>query len=128
MKYIMYAIILVTLGACCKAGDGGDASLVVYLKHHGNIISNKPSYPDTVMVKYRATEFPGFSVSDYDAVFIGKPGEDFVRIEGLKCGNYFLFGTGMDSTGPYRVFGGQALEIEYGERKNERVIDLAVVE
>lgn len=131
MKKLIFPFLgslVLVISSCCKAGDGGDASLVVYLKHHGKIIENKKSYPDTVMVKYRSDEYPGSNPSVYDAIFVGREGENFVRINGLKCGNYFLFGAGMDSAGPYRVFGGQALEIKYSERKQEITVDLAVVE
>ncbi len=120
--------IAIVMGSCKKNGLGGDATLVVVLKHHGNIIKNHRTYPDTVFVKYRASDLPGTTPDKFDTYFVGKVGEDHVHCEGLLPGKYFLYGVGIDSTGPYRVDGGVAIKIAHSQRKKEIDVDLAVVE
>ena len=130
-KYLVFVPVLALsfflLSACCKEGNGGEATLVVFLKHHTSIIKNHVSYPDTVFIKFNAKDSPG-DLSKYDTYFIGQVGEDHVHCPGLKCGDYYLFGTAMDSTGPYRVTGGMHLKIKHSERKKELDTDLAVTE
>jgi hypothetical protein len=124
---ILTAIIL-GAGSCKKNGLGGDATLVVSMKHHGSVIKNHYGYPDTIFVKFKATDLPGTTPDKFDTYFIGKPGEDHVHCEGLRPGKYYLYGVGIDSAGPYRVKGGAAVRIKWGERKEEIDVDLAVAE
>jgi hypothetical protein len=132
MKFLRFPTLIVTfallLVSCKKEGLGGEATLVTYLKHHDHTIVNQPNYPDTVYVKFNAKESPGTDPADYDAVFVGEPGEDHVHIEGLEWGDYFLYGAGIDSTGPYRVVGGTAIKIKRRERDEEIVVNIPVVE
>ena len=117
----------IVLSSCCKEGTGGDAALVIYLKHHAPVIPNHISYPDTVYVKFNAKDSPG-SLGNYDAFFVGVGREDHVLVSGLKCGDYYLFGTAIDSSGPYRVTGGMHIKIRRKDRKKEIVTDLVVTE
>ena len=130
MKTKISLIILsgIFIASCAKEGLGGDATLVVFLKHHGSIIKNHIDYPDTVFVKFNTKESPGITAANYDTYFIGEEGEDHVHCHGLKRGNYFIYGAGIDSSGPYRVSGGMAVKIKRSERKEEIDIDLAVME
>lgn len=132
-KKFIYPTIALTavlggLFSCKKAGTGGDATLVVFLKHHGNIIKNHVGWVDTVFVKFNTDELPGTKPSDFDTYFVGEAGEDHVHCEGLKTGKYYIYGAGIDSTGPYRVTGGMSVKIKYSERKKEIDTDLAVTE
>jgi len=88
----------------CTAGTGGDLTLVVYPQHHGKTISNLPGYPDTVFIKFNMLDKPGDNV--YDKYVIGVTGEDHIHLEGLRCGSYYLFAAGYDSTIKQRVVGG----------------------
>jgi hypothetical protein len=124
----MLAIAGLFLFNSCKEGLGGDSTLVVYLKHHGNIIKNHVGWPDTVFVKYNTNELPGTKPSDFDTYFVGEVGEDHVHIHGLKAGRYYLYGAGIDSAGPYRVVGGLPIKIKYKDRAAEQNIDLSVTE
>jgi len=129
MKHILLLIIIATFTAsCCKEDDDGKATLVVTLEHHGKHIPNQVSYPDTVYVAFGATDAPGSSLGSYDTYFVGSGTDHNVNVTGLKCGDYFLFGTGKDSSGPYRVTGGMHVQIKHKERKSEKAVTLAVTE
>jgi hypothetical protein len=121
------AAIMFAVTSCCREGDGGDATLVVFLKHHGTTVKNHVTYPDTVYVKFNAKDAPK-SLGDYDTKFAGEPGEDHVHVEGLKCGDYYIYGAGFDSTINTRVIGGMHVKIKHKERKDEIDTDLAVSE
>jgi hypothetical protein len=132
-KYFFTAVLpaaacCLLLFSCRKAGTGGDASLMVYPEHHGLSIYNLTGYPDTVFLKFNADELPGTKPSDYDAYFTGITGEDYVHCEGLKAGQYYIFVTGMDSTGPYRVSGGIPLKIKWSQRKEHIMLTIPVTE
>lgn len=119
---------LIIFSSCKKAGTGGKATLVVFLQHHGKTIPNHTGYPDTVFVKYNAKELPGTTAADFDTYFVGEEGEDHVHCTELKPGNYFIYGAGMDTTGPYRVTGGIAVKIKSSDKENEIDTDLPVTE
>ncbi|MEI7802739.1 MAG: hypothetical protein WCI97_08865 [Bacteroidota bacterium] len=119
---------LIIFSSCKKAGTGGKATLVVFLQHHGKTIPNHIGYPDTVFVKFNAKELPGTTAADFDTYFIGEVGEDHVHCEELKPGNYFIYGAGMDTTGPYRVTGGIAVKIKGSDKANEIDTNLPVTE
>ena len=122
------AICLFAISSCKRAGVDGDAILVITPKHHGTIIINHNTYPDSVYVKFNAKDLPSDPTHDYDALFVGEVGEDHVHCEGLHTGNYFLFVTGYDSTANARVTGGMAVKIKYKERKEEIALDVSVTE
>jgi hypothetical protein len=129
MKSILFFCVgLILFASCAKEGTGGDATLVVFLKHHTKVIPNKAWYPDTVFVKFNAKELPGTKVSDFDTYFVGEAGEDHVHCEELKWGDYYLYGVGFDTTISQKVSGGMAVKIKRKDRKAETDIDLAVTE
>lgn len=82
----------------CEAGTGGNLTVVAYLKHHGRIIANQPDYSDTVWLKFNTQNAPGSGVSNYDKFFVGEAGEDHVHLTGLKCGDYYFYAAGKDTT------------------------------
>lgn len=124
--FILLALLIVT--SCRKAGNGGDASLMVYPQHHGIEIINHEGYPDTVFLKFNVDELPGTRPSDFDVFFVGKPKENFIRCDGLKAGKYFVYAVGYDSTWLARVKGGMPLKIKYSERKHEINFKLPLTE
>lgn len=101
----------------CEAGLGGQVTLIAYAKHHNKPIYGTEQWPDSVFIKFNASELPGVLPADYDLVLAGQPGDDFVRVEGLKCGNYYVFMSGFDANFNARVIGGIPLTIsqEMGE-------------
>ena len=128
IRAILIPVFTISFYSCAKEDLGGDATLVVFLQHHGHTIINHVNYPDTVFVKFNTKESPGTAAGKYDTYFVGEAGEDHVHCENLKWGNYFIYGAGIDSSGPYRVNGGIAVKIKRSDRKKEQDIDLAVTE
>ena len=94
----------------CVAGSGGNVTVVAYLFHHDSMIVNKPDYRDSVFVKFNTHNLPGTNASSYDAVFVGDSVSENVHLTGLKCGDYYIYGVGLDtitSPGfPFHVSGG----------------------
>ncbi|HRH65871.1 MAG TPA: hypothetical protein PLU53_06205 [Bacteroidia bacterium] len=109
----------------CDAGTGGSLTLVAKLKHHGVVIPNDSAQPDTVWVKFNTQDWSG-APSGYDARFIGEKGEDHVHMTGLRCGDYYLYAAGLDTSGPYVVRGGSKFSTEQNEGEIE--VDISVVE
>lgn len=109
----------------CEAGSGGSLTLVVQLRHHNALIVNDSLRPDTVWVKYNAKDWSG-APSGADAVFIGEFPEDHVHISGLKCGDYYLFGSGWDNSVSEIVKGGRAFSTE--NDSGEESVTIAVTE
>ncbi|HEY6159826.1 MAG TPA: hypothetical protein VI112_01345 [Bacteroidia bacterium] len=112
--------------SCCKEGLNGNATVVVFPKKNGVPIVNHSAYPDTVYVKFNAKDLPGLRPSDYDTYFVGEAGEDHVHCEKLKCGDYYIFAAGLDTTTSTRVTGGMHVHIKHKERKNEFDVDVSV--
>jgi hypothetical protein len=126
------AVCLFAITSCKRAGTDGDATLVVFAKHHGATIPNHNNYVDTVYVKFNAKDLPSDPTHNYDAIFVGEAGEDHIHCEGLHTGTYYLYVTGLDTTlNPpvgERVTGGMSVKIKYKERKEEIDVDVPVTE
>ena len=93
-------------GSCQNAGSGGNTTIVLFPHHHTVPVPNKASYLDTAYVKFNAVNLPGTTAGYYDQVIVGEAGEDHIHLPGLKPGKYFIYVTGYDSIGGFRVFGG----------------------
>lgn len=131
LNLIVVAVIL--LFSSCKpdkecedAGTGGNLTVVATLKHHSKIIYNQPAYLDTVYVKFNTQDLPGTEPSDFDTYFVGEEGEDHVHIEGLKCGDYFIYGAAFDTTISDRVVGG--IPFSTKQTDGEVALDVPVTE
>ena len=110
-------------GSCaCDAGDGGAVTIAAFPQHHNKPIFSQANYLDSAFIKFNTQDFPGTSPSDYDLVLAGEEGEDHVHIEGLKCGSYFIYLTGFDTSINERVTGG----IPYSFTQTSGEIDLNV--
>lgn len=114
----------------CVAGAGGNVTIVAYLFHHDSLITNKPGYLDTVYVKFNTQNFPGPDPSDYDAMYFGDTLENLVHLEELKCGDYYIYGVGLDTISspgfPFRVTGG--IPFSTTATSGEIVLHVPVVE
>ncbi len=109
----------------CEAGSGGSLTLIAKLKHHGSIIPNDSLRPDTVWIKYNAQDWSG-APSGANAMYIGEFPEDHVHISGLKCGDYYLYASGWDTSTNEVVTGGRAFSTE--DEEGELHVDIAVTE
>jgi hypothetical protein len=95
----------------CKAGSGGEVTLILKPQHHGEPIFNQANYSDSAFIAFGETEFPGEDPSLYDIVSTGVTGSENVVVTGLKCGKYYVFMTGFDTSIVQRVKGGVPIEI-----------------
>lgn len=110
----------------CVAGTGGSVTIAAFPEHHGTaIISHaKPGYPDSAFLKFSPPSnfSPTSNPADYDLVLAASEGEDHVHVDGLKCGDYYIFMTGWDTTINERVKGG----IPYSFTQTSGEIDLVI--
>src|SRR5689334_17697967 len=91
---------IVAVSSCkkkCTGGSGGGLNFIFYPQHHGKAIPNVQNHVDTIRVRYNSQDAPS-SLSGYDAHFEGEPGTNYVRVTGLKCGDYYFFATGVDTS------------------------------
>lgn len=110
----------------CLAGTPGNLTIKVTLRHHEHTLLNLKNYRDTIYVKYNVQDFPGADISLYDTIYIGEFPEDHVRLTNLKCGKYYLFAVGMESTHYDRVSGGIPFSTE--QKEGEVSVTIPVTE
>lgn len=110
----------------CVAGTGGEVTLVLQPEHHGEPIPSLPAYPDSAFIKFNVNEFPGDNPSLYDLIVVGLEGENEVTINNLKCGDYYVFMTGKDTSIDERVKGGVPVVIE--QTSGVKTIKVAITE
>jgi len=134
--FLTMALVAISFNSCkdkdddpveLVSGPGGNLTLVAKPQHHGQPILNMASYPDSAMVKFNTQNFPGDNPALYDAIYIGaNPGEDFVRIAGIKPGKMYIFMAGWDSTINQRVTGG--IPFNTSQAAGELVVVVPVTE
>ena len=115
-KAILYSMcaVMFVMSACTKAGKGGKAILSVHVFEGVCDGSNRTVVPQaTVHIKYGGTDVD-HTVSSYDDAQIADFGGKTV-FEGLKRGEYYLYGVSVDGT----KTGGAFFEIKnrIGERE-----------
>ncbi len=122
----LLVLITVSVSSCkkkCKeAGTGGEVTIAAFPQHHGKTIYNQTNYLDTVYLKFNTQNNPGSNLTSYDTYFVGEEGEDHVHMEGLKCGEYYIYAVGFDTSINQRVTGG----IPYSFDKESGEIDLPI--
>lgn len=132
-KIILVLVVLLFLvveqGCCKKTEQPGKATMILRLRHHGEVIPNHLSYPDTIWIKYNAKEAPA-TLADYDKIVVGSGTEEFFKLSNVNCGDYFIYGAGLDSSAASseRVAGGQYVKIAHKDRKKESEYSIAVTE
>ena len=88
------------------AGTGGKAAITGHVMHHDDAIPNAMVY-----IKYGATELPGTTPNVYDDSTQASASDAHYKFEGLQKGNYYVFGTGYDTSCVCNVFGGVSILI-----------------
>lgn len=130
MKRLLTAVTALSsiwLFSCCgkddkpeAAGKGGSTSLMVRPKHHD---LSKPIAYCTVYIKYNTLDAPANGI--YDDSIKCSSEQDTVLVatfDGLKNGNYYLFGRGYDSTIQQVIRGGLPATItEQGKSMNVKL-------
>lgn len=97
--YVISLLIISTIFATssckkdkCKAGTGGDLTLKFNTVHHSKGIPGC-----TVRIKFDTQDFPGAN-GVYDITKTANDTITFVTFSGLNCGDYYIYGTGIDSS------------------------------
>lgn len=98
-------------GSNCIAGKG-DVRVVLFPEHHEEPIPGILNYPDSAFIKFNTNEYPGEAAELYDLVIVGEIGDEFVVVDSLGCGQYFIYMTGFDTSIAERVKGGIPYFIE----------------
>lgn len=123
IKTTLLIIVIATVSFSCKKnGTGGKATIEGTVKHHIVPIPNTVVY-----IKYGATDFPGANVSQYDAHTIADANAKY-KFEGLRQGDYYLYGVGYDNNISQQVTGGLPVTIKYSDRKKTLETDVPVTE
>jgi hypothetical protein len=122
---VVLLLLAATFTACkkkatCTAGHGGNLELVLFPQHHAKPIFSQDAYRDTAYIKFNTQDAPG--TSDYDLVIAGEAGEEHIHIPGMKCGSYYIYCTGYDTSIHQRVKGG----IPYNTSQTSGEIDINV--
>jgi hypothetical protein len=127
MKKLVFLVLFLfsafEFSSCCKGGSGGAATLDCSVFHHA-----RPIPGATVYIKYNATEFPGTDVSAYSTHVKAADNSNTLKIDGLHCGDYYLYGVGFDSALGLPVTGGVHVQIKYSDRKKEQSENVPVTE
>ncbi|MDQ3050499.1 MAG: hypothetical protein M3Q95_06400 [Bacteroidota bacterium] len=110
----------------CKADNNGSITITLRPEHHDDPIPSLPNYPDSVFIKFNATEFPGDNPALYDIVVAGTAPSAEVVISNLSCGRYFIFMSGFDVSIAERVKGGIPVTLNYED--TSRIIKIPVTE
>ena len=111
----------------CVAGAGGAVTIAAFPQHHTKpIFSTGGNHTDTAYVKFGTQNFPGTSPSSYDLVIAGDSGEEHVHIPNLKCGDYYIYMTGFDTSINQRVTGG--IPYSFSQTSGEIDVNVPVTE
>jgi len=108
--------------SCKKNGTGGKADISATVTHHDHNIPYA-----TIHIKYGAKESPGTNTSNYNA-HIQTDANGHADLSGLRYGDYYLYGTGFDSTILSPISGGGHLEIKWNQRKKTIAYTVQVTE
>jgi len=106
----------------CVAGQGGNITLVVFPKHH-----SKPVRPYSVWVKYNTQNAPGATAAAYDLVVPADTTEDHIHLANMKCGDYYIYMNGYDTSIRETVKGGIPYTVP-DTAAGELAIDIPVTE
>lgn len=130
-KSILVLSLLALLGSSCKrkeicvGGLGGDLTLVLFPQHHGKAIYSQDTVRDTAFVKFNTQDAPAVGVP-YDLIVYGVAGENHVNVHNLKCGDYYVYMTGYDSSIQQRVKG--AIPVSTSQKTGELDVVVPVSE
>lgn len=119
MKNILFSIAAIStavifFSACkkkeenkCTGGSGGSLTIVAFPKHHGAYTQARWVY-----VKYNTLRFQGINASDYDLQIEADSSANYIKIENVKCGDYYIYMLAFDSVVNHAVSGGVAFRAE----------------
>lgn len=88
------------------AGKGGLTTLSIIPQHHEKNIDSC-----TIYIKYNATARPATGVYDDSLMVVPLNGHPVAKFEGLKKGDYYIYGVGYDPDIAEPVIGGTSFTI-----------------
>lgn len=106
----------------CVAGTGGQVTIVAFPKHHGKSVR-----PYSIYVKFNSKELPGISPASFDLTITADTTEDHIEVKNLKCGDYYIYMNGYDTSAKESVKGGIPYSI-IESATGELAIDIPVTE
>jgi hypothetical protein len=110
--------------APCKAGTGGNLSIVVYATHGKISIPNYYTHLDTAYVKFGTSISPGTKPVNFDTYYVGEPGEDHIHCYGFTCGDYFIYRTAWDSISNVSWYGGYGFSLSDIDGGKNIIVDV----
>jgi hypothetical protein len=102
----------------CNAGKGGSFALQIFPEHHGDPIPGS-----TVFIEFNTQSSPA-SISDFDLKLHGESISDYILIENMRCGDYYIYcvGTDWDSTVSETVKGGIPYSVAEGAGGTVKIV------
>lgn len=111
-KLFLFTLFIISTAFGCKkkssAGTGGNANLKVVAQHHSLSIDS-----GTIYIKFNTLDAPSDGVYDLTQSFSSSStGNAFTIFNGLKKGDYYIYGTGWDPSISNQVKGGIPYTVE----------------
>lgn len=105
-------ILAFTIFSCKKNGTGGKADVELHSVHHDDHLKGGTFY-----IKFGATELPSNPTSNYDLKLTADSDKDYVVVENLLRGDYYIYSEAYDPAIMAMCKGGLAFKIKWTERK-----------
>jgi hypothetical protein len=98
--------------SCCKSGLGGNATVICHVidANTGKNLNN------TIVYIYYGSSKPPASISKFDDSKNTGLNNNTVTFTGLKCGTYYLYAAGYDSTVSLPLKGGGPFSLLHSNR------------
>jgi hypothetical protein len=128
MRLFMFFAIAASLYGCTHpdhepvAGKGGNASLLVYGKHHHK---GEKIDPLKVYIKYNSLDAPTNGVYDDSVTGVKRDSILSCLLSGLRNGKYYLYATGVDTSVSENLKGGLPYTIK---TQGQHVVEIAIGE
>jgi len=118
----LLAGLVIALYSCCKAGTGGNATLVC---HVVNVNTGANANNTTVYIYYGSSKPPA-SISKFDASKKTAVNGNTVTFTGMKCGTYYLYAVGYDSLAAIPLKGGGPYSLLYSNRNKSENATISI--
>ena len=105
-KYLLISLLFafVVILSCkkenCSAGKGGGVNLMIFPQHHGQAIPGAKAY-----IKFNSQSSPA-SLSAFDLTVQGDSDEVQISATNIRCGDYYIYCVGYDTSFAQTVKGG----------------------
>lgn len=125
LKFLFVSLITLiafTFYACCKAGTGGNATIVCHVVN-ANTGSN---WNGTTVYIYYGSSKPPATLDKFDAHKATELKGNTVTFTGMKCGTYYLYAAGYDSSAGIPVKGGGPFSLTHSNRNKSENATISV--